>query len=93
MVAACAASRSGAGLPEAYEALYARVEAQYPVPSEGCFAFGIEGVAPAIARFGSAPIRQQALPKIFASRFLIGLVTCFATHDGIPAVARAAWPR
>jgi hypothetical protein len=22
---------------------------------------------------------------------LIGLVTCFATHDGIPAVARAAW--
>jgi len=23
-----------------------------------------------------------------ASRFLIGLVTCFATHDGIPAVAR-----
>jgi hypothetical protein len=22
-----------------------------------------------------------------ASRFLIGLVTCFATHDGIPAVA------
>jgi hypothetical protein len=27
------------------------------------------------------------------SRFLIGLVTCFATHDGIPAVARAAWRR
>jgi hypothetical protein len=26
-----------------------------------------------------------------ASRFLIGLVTCFATHDGIPAVARASW--
>ena len=25
-----------------------------------------------------------------ASRFLIGLVTCFATHDGMPAVARAA---
>src|SRR6516164_4361439 len=25
-----------------------------------------------------------------ASRFLIGLVTCFATHDGIPAVAPAA---
>jgi hypothetical protein len=25
-----------------------------------------------------------------ASRFLIGLVTCFATHDGSPAVARAA---
>jgi hypothetical protein len=25
-----------------------------------------------------------------ASRFLIGLVTCFATHDGIAAVARAA---
>ena len=25
-----------------------------------------------------------------ASRFLTGLVTCFATHDGIPAVARAA---
>ena len=25
-----------------------------------------------------------------ASRFLIGLVTCFATHGGIPAVARAA---
>jgi len=24
-----------------------------------------------------------------ASRFLIGLVTCFATHDGIPAVARS----
>ena len=23
-----------------------------------------------------------------ASRFLIGLVTCFATRDGIPAVAR-----
>jgi hypothetical protein len=28
-----------------------------------------------------------------ASRFLIGLVTCFATQDGIPAVARAAWCR
>jgi hypothetical protein len=28
-----------------------------------------------------------------ASRFLIGLVTCFATHDGIPAVAPAAWRR
>ena len=28
-----------------------------------------------------------------ASRFLIGLVTCFATHDGNPAVARAAWRR
>jgi hypothetical protein len=25
-----------------------------------------------------------------ASRFLTGLVTCLATHDGIPAVARAA---
>jgi hypothetical protein len=25
-----------------------------------------------------------------ASRFLIGLVTCFATHNGIPVVARAA---
>jgi hypothetical protein len=24
-----------------------------------------------------------------ASRFLIGLVTRFATHDGIPAVARS----
>jgi hypothetical protein len=28
-----------------------------------------------------------------ASRFLIGLVTCFATHDRIPAVARAAGER
>ena len=28
-----------------------------------------------------------------ASRFLIGLVTCFATHGGIPAVARAASSR
>jgi hypothetical protein len=28
-----------------------------------------------------------------ASRFLIGLVTCFATHDGILAIARAAWRR
>jgi hypothetical protein len=26
-----------------------------------------------------------------ASRFLTGLVTCFATHGGIPTVARAAW--
>jgi drug/metabolite transporter (DMT)-like permease len=26
-----------------------------------------------------------------ASRFLTGLVTCFATHGGIPAIARAAW--
>jgi hypothetical protein len=25
-----------------------------------------------------------------ASRFLIGFVTCFATHDDIPAVALAA---
>src|SRR5829696_8791295 len=25
-----------------------------------------------------------------ASRFLTGLVTCFATHDSIPSVARAA---
>ncbi len=29
-------------------------------------------------------------PLTGASRFLTGLVTCFATHDGIPAVARAA---
>jgi hypothetical protein len=28
-----------------------------------------------------------------ASRFLIGLATCSATHDGIRAVARAAWRR
>ena len=28
-----------------------------------------------------------------ASRFLIGLVTCFATHGAIPAVARAALRR
>jgi hypothetical protein len=28
-----------------------------------------------------------------ASQFLIGLVTCFATHDSIPIVARAAWRR
>src|SRR5215472_11672218 len=28
-----------------------------------------------------------------ASRFLTGLVTCFATHEGIPAVARAWWRR
>jgi hypothetical protein len=28
-----------------------------------------------------------------ASRFLIGLVTCFAMHGDIPAVARAAWRR
>jgi transposase len=27
-----------------------------------------------------------------ASRFLIGLVTCFATHGGIPAVARRVAP-
>jgi hypothetical protein len=26
-----------------------------------------------------------------ASRFLTGLVACFATHGGIPAVARTAW--
>src|SRR6266581_8444012 len=28
-----------------------------------------------------------------ASRFLTGLVTCFATHGGIPAVALIAWRR
>jgi hypothetical protein len=28
-----------------------------------------------------------------ASRFLIGLVTCFASRNGIPAVARAALRR
>ena len=32
-------------------------------------------------------------PAAGASRFLTGLVTCFATHGGIPAVARAAWLR
>jgi alkylation response protein AidB-like acyl-CoA dehydrogenase len=65
------AEHGGAGLPEAYEALYADVEAQYAVPSEGCFAFGIEGVAPAIARFGSPRIRQQALPKIFRGDWIV----------------------
>src|ERR1700736_5070441 len=30
---------------------------------------------------------------IRASRFLIGLVTCFDTHGGIPAVASTAWRR
>jgi hypothetical protein len=28
-----------------------------------------------------------------ASRFLIGLVTCFATHGGIPAISPAALRR
>ncbi|MGW3625742.1 hypothetical protein [Streptomyces sp. NPDC000880] len=28
-----------------------------------------------------------------ASRFLIDLATCFATHGRIPAVARTAWRR
>src|SRR5487761_1341039 len=28
-----------------------------------------------------------------ASRFLTGLVTCFATHDGIPAAAAVTWRR
>jgi len=28
-----------------------------------------------------------------ASRFLIGRVTCFATHGAIPSVARASWRR
>jgi hypothetical protein len=28
-----------------------------------------------------------------ASRFLTGRVTCFATQEGIPTVARAAWRR
>src|SRR5580704_11139128 len=28
-----------------------------------------------------------------ASRFLIGLVTCLDTHEGIPAVARDSWSR
>ena len=32
-------------------------------------------------------------PGADASRFLIGLVTCFATQEGIPSVARAAWRR
>ena len=32
-------------------------------------------------------------PETGASRFLTGLVTCFATHGGIPAVAPAAWRR
>ena len=31
-----------------------------------------------------------AAERAGASRFLIGLVTCLATQDGIPAVARAA---
>jgi hypothetical protein len=32
-------------------------------------------------------------PGTGASRFLIGLLTCFATHGGIPAIAPAAWLR
>jgi hypothetical protein len=28
-----------------------------------------------------------------ASRFPIGLVTCFAMHDGVSAMVRAAWRR
>src|SRR5215210_1456678 len=31
--------------------------------------------------------------RALTSRFLIGLVTCFATQDGIPAVVRATWSR
>ena len=34
-----------------------------------------------------------AAARVRASRFLIGLVTRYATHDGIPAVARGAWHR
>src|SRR5215213_2797896 len=43
----------------------------------------------------SLSVRQKEVyprPRALTSRFLIGLVTCFATHDGIPAVARRLAP-
>jgi hypothetical protein len=49
-------------------------------------------VRPADGRVNAGVHDGQAScgPVTCASRFLTGLVTCFATHDGIPAVARAA---
>jgi len=55
----------------------------------------------AVARGGATTVRGRSVPRQEyddteredASRFLTGLVTCFATHEGIPAVARAACRR
>ena len=41
----------------------------------------------------SMAVTLGAAPATGASRFLIGLVTCLATHGGIPAIAPAAWRR
>ena len=53
---------------------------------------GVQIVLPAEGRLNADVHDDQAScgSVTGASRFLTGLVTCFATHDGIPAVARAA---
>ena len=64
--------------------------------TEVCFAVGCASLGTFSTRFtelvGMPPsaYRSQAAG---ASRFLTGLVTCFSTHAGIPAVAPAAWLR
>jgi hypothetical protein len=51
----------------------------------------ISGSAAQDGRWSSRSVCSPgAAPAIGASRFRTGLVTCFATHDGIPAVAAAA---
>src|SRR3712207_1752252 len=43
----------------------------------------------------SYSVRQERVylrPRALTSRFLIGLVTCLATHDGNPSVARRPAP-
>ena len=44
-------------------------------------------------RLSGAPRKAQSRTPYGCSAGSCGLVTCFATHDGIPAVARAAWRR
>src|SRR5262249_44345784 len=61
------------------------------IEGQGCFRVVMREEARVNGDVHGSQASWGPVPR--ASRFLTGLVTRFATHDGIPAVARAAWRR
>jgi hypothetical protein len=67
----------------------ADVEAEgVAIEGQGCVRVVVPALGPANCHVHGSHANCGSLTG--ASRFLIGLITCFATHGGIPAVARVA---
>jgi alkylation response protein AidB-like acyl-CoA dehydrogenase len=60
----------GAGLGPEFEAAYDRLEGDYDVPRDECFAPGLEFVGPAILAYGQERARAELLPAIYRGEIL-----------------------